>query len=248
MVLMHAPTLNRYFWITYSEVPYFEKHTDHPVQPHTVVLTPNAQLHFSVLKARFQRALPELPENVSKMRVLSAPDLEMSFNRECKVDVFASCGELLQQEPREWLAATAKWDEMLIVFQNEGRLSGVSFRMLFDANLDDLHSKGITPASLVPIYSEDLLEDPSKALNDPDTREEIAFLVTETLKKIYAIFPRQQTIKIFLPDGNFGEYVLQENASVDETDPLAVIRIISPDGDAVRFYKVGVFARGSPKF
>ena len=239
MVLMHAPKLDRYFLISHNEVPYFEEHADQPVQIHTLVLAPDAKLHFSNLKIRFQRAVSVLPEHVSTIRVISAPDVDLSFDRECKLDVFGSCGELLQQEPSEWLATTAKWDEILVVFKKEEQLSGVSFRTLLETNLDDLHTKGITPHSLVPIYSEELLKEPDKMLSDPDLREEVAFAIAETLRQVYHVFSKKQQIKVLMPNGDFVEYALQESAVVNESDPLAIISFISPYGDAVKFYRVG---------
>ncbi len=239
MVLMHAPKLDRYFLITHNEVPYFEEHAGQPVQVHTLVLTPDAKIHFSSLKIRFQRAVAVLPEHISTIRVVSAPDIDLSFDRECKLDVFGSCGELLQQEPNEWLATTAIWDEILVVFEKEGQLSGVSFRTLLEANLDDLHTKGITPHSLVPIYSEELLKEPDKMLSDPDLREEVAFAVAETLRQVYHIFSKKQQIKVLMPNGDFVEYALQENAVVNESDPLAIISFTSPYGDSVKFFRVG---------
>ena len=239
MVLMHAPRLDRYFLIAHNEVSYFEEHADQPVQVHTLVLAPDAKLHFSNLKIRFQRVVAVLPEHISTIRVISAPDIDLSFDRECKLDVFGSCGELLQQESNEWLTTTAKWDEILVVFEKEGELSGVSFRTLLEANLDDLHTKGITPHSLVPIYSEELLKEPDKMLSDPDLREEVAFAVAETLRQVYHIFSKKQQIKVLMPNGDFVEYVLQENAVANESDPLAVISFTSPYGDAVKFYRIG---------
>ena len=238
MVLMHAPKLDRYFLITLNEVPYFEQHANHSVQVHTLVLAPDAKLHFSNLKIRFQRAVKILPEHVSTIRVISAPDVDLSFDRECKLDVFGSCGELLKQEPSEWIATTALWDEILVVFEKEGQLSGVSFRTLLEANLDDLHTEGITPHSLVPPYSEELLKEPDKMLNDPDLREETAFAVAETLRQVYHIFSKKQQIKVLMPNGEFVEYALQESAIVNESDPLAVISFTSPYGDAVKFYRI----------
>ncbi len=239
MVLIHAPKLDRYFLIAHNEVQYFEKHADQPVQVHTLVLTPDAKIHFSNLKIRFQRAVAILPEHVSTIRVISAPDIDLSFDRECKLDVFGSCGELLQQEPSEWLATTARWDEMLVVFEKEGQLSGVSFRTLLEANLDDLHAKGITPHSLVPTYSEELLKEPDKMLSDPDLREEVAFAVAETLRQVYHIFSKKQQIKVLMPNGDFVEYTLQESVAAKESDPLSIISFTSPYGDEIKFYRIG---------
>ena len=229
--------------IAQREIPYFEKYTDQPVKVHTLVWMSETTSHFSDFKLRLQKSLYELPENVSKIRVISAPDHEISFDRECKIDVFGSCVELLQQNPSEWLATTSRWYDMLIIFQDfseegEGRFSGVPFHMLFDARLDDLRARGITPHSLVPIYSDELLAEPAKALNDPDNREEVAFFVTEAIRRIHPIFPESQAINILLPDGNFTEYTLEEKTNIDESDPLLVISFTSSDGSIVRFYKV----------
>ncbi len=86
MVLMHVPALERYFWISYNEIPYFEQHTSHPIRVHTMVVSHDTKLHLSVLKSRFQRAVPFLPESNSTIRVISAPDFEIAFDRECKID------------------------------------------------------------------------------------------------------------------------------------------------------------------
>lgn len=239
MVLMHAPKLDRYFLVAHNEVSYFEEHADQPVQVHTLILAPDAKLHFSNLKIRFQRAVSILPEHVSTIRVISAPDIDLSFDRECKLDVFGSCGELLQQKPSEWLATTARWDEILVIFEKDRQLSGVSFRTLLEANLDDLHTKSITPHSLVPIYSEELLKEPDKMLSDPDLREEVAFAIAETLRQVYHIFSKKQQIKVLMPNGDFVEYALQENIAANESDPLSVISFTSPYGDAIKFYRVG---------
>lgn len=189
MVLMYAPKLDRYFLIARREIPYFEKHANQPVQVHTLVLASESRARFNDFKLHLHNAMFTLPEYVSTIRVVSAPDNEIFFDRECKVNVFGSCVELLQQEPSEWLATTARWHDELVVFQDfsekgEGRFSGVPFRMLLDAHLDDLREKGITPHSLVPIYSDELLAEPAKALNDPDNRKEVAFFVTEAIRRI----------------------------------------------------------------
>ncbi len=243
MMLMHAPALDRYFFIAQREISYFEKYTDQPVQVHTLVWMSETTARFSDFKVRLQEALSKLPKHVSKIRVVSAPNHEISFDRECKIDVFGSCVELLQQNPSEWLATTVRWYDMLVVFQDssekgEGRFSGVPFHMLLDTRLDELYAQGIAPHSLVPIYSDELLAEPTKALNDPDNREEVAFFVTEAIRRIYPIFPESQAIKILMPDGGFVEYTLEEKASIDESDPLSALSFTSSDGDTVRFYRV----------
>ena len=243
MVLMHAPTLDRYFFIARREVPYFEKYTDQPVQVHTLVWMSETTARFTDFKVRLQKALSELPEYVSKIRVISAPNHEISFDRECKIDVFGSCVELLQQKPSEMLATTSRWYDVLVVFQNssqEGKVhfSGVPFHMLLDVDLEELHAEGITPHSLVPIYSDELLAEPDKALSNVDTREEVAFFVTEAIRKIHPIFPKSQAIKILMPDGTLTEYTLEGKVNIDESDPLSVISFTSSNGGTVKFYRV----------
>ena len=238
MVLMFAPTLNRYFWITYNEIPYFEEHTDQPVQVHTLVLGYKSQLRFAELKERFQRAVTKLPERVATIRVLSAPDTEIYLNRECQIDVWGSCGELLQQAPREWLLAAFRSGEALLVFSNKGDFSGVFSRMLLNTDLNSLHTKGITPYSVVPTYSAEILEEPDRALGDPDTREGIALLITEALKQVYLLFPEQQAIKVLLPDESFAEYILQESVDIDENNPLSIVSLTSPEGKTIKFLRV----------
>ncbi len=238
MVLMFAPTLNRYFWITYNEIPYFEEHTDQPVQVHTLVLGYKSQLRFADLKARFQRVVNKLSKDVSTIRVLSAPNTEIYLNRECQINIWGSCGELLQRKPKEWLPAVLEWGETLVVFENEGNFSGIFFRMLLSADLSSIYAEGITPDSVVPAYSAETLEKPDVALNDPDARENIAFSITETLKQVYPLFPKQQEIKIVMPNGNFAKYTLQKNVDTKENDLLSVISFTSAKGKLVKFWKV----------